>query len=130
MGVPQGSNLGPLLFLVYYNDLPYSINCPVDVYADDSTLTVSGNTVEEIGAQLTEACNNVSSWMLGNRLILNPEKTHLLTVGTGRRLRIQEEDLQVTMDNVQLQESNEKCEILLGVFIEPSLKWHRQISEV
>ena len=87
-------------------------------------MTVSGNSVDEIGAQLTQACDTVSNWMIGNKLKLNPEKTHLLTVGTGRRLRGQESNLQVTMDSIQLQESEDKFEILLGCFIEPSLKWH------
>ena len=130
VGVPQGSNLGPLLFLVFYNDLPYTVSCPVDVYADDSTMTVSANTIDEIGTHLTEACNVVSSWMVDNRLKVNPEKTHLLTVGTERRLRQQESQVQVSMDRVQLQESAQSSELLLGVFIEPSLKWHRQIREV
>ena len=86
VGVPQGSNLGPLLFLVFYNDLPFTVTSPVDVYADDSTMTVSGDTLDEIGLELTEACGVVSQWMQGNRLKLNPEVAHLLTVGTGRRL--------------------------------------------
>ena len=60
--------------------------------------------------------------MQGNRLKLNPEKTHLLTVGTGRRLGRQESQLQVRMDSVKLQENVEKHELLLGCFIEPNLK--------
>ena len=130
VGVPQGSNLGPLLFLVFYNDLPYTVTSPVDVYADDSTMTVSGDALDEIGLELTEACGVVSQWMQGNRLKLNPEKTHLLTVGTGRRLGRQESQLQVTMDSVKLQENVEKYELLLGCFIEPNLKWHHQVSNV
>ena len=96
-GVPQGSNLGPLLFLIFFNDLPLSVGCPVDTYADDSTLTVSGNSVEEIGTSLTECCRSVSQWMLSNKLKLNVDKTHLLTIGTRARLRFQESSVKVFM---------------------------------
>ena len=44
-----GSILGQLLFLIFYNDLPYSLDCAIDDYSDDSTMTVSASSTEEIG---------------------------------------------------------------------------------
>jgi ribonuclease P/MRP protein subunit RPP40 len=87
IGVPQGSNLGPLLFLIYFNDLPYTLEGEIDSYADDTTMTMAGDSVEEIGRKLTEDCRRVSEWMTQNKLKLNPDKTHILTVGTEQKLR-------------------------------------------
>ena len=93
-------------------------------------MTVSASTTEEISASLTDNCALVSGWMVGNRLKLNADKTHLMVVGTGARLRAQDQGLDVVMDGIRLQESEDKAELLLGCYIEPNLKWHKQVNSV
>ena len=130
IGVPQGSNLGPLFFLVYYSDLLYSLDCDIDAYADDSTMGATGHAVQEIGNNLTKNCEEVVNWMESNQLKLNADKTHLLTVGTAQRLNTLPEHVKVTMDGVDLEESEDKNEMLLGCTIESNLKWNLQIRNL
>ena len=130
VGVPQGSNLGPLLFLSFFNDLPSYLSCDAEAYADDTTLSCSGISFEEVGNRLSENCNKVSLWMAQNKLKLNTDKTHVLSLGTNRRLKNQLVSLEVTMDGVHLTQTDTKSETLLGCKIQSSLKWHEQIKLV
>ena len=130
VGVPQGSNLGPLFFLIYFNDFLYSISCNIDAYADDSTMSLSDVSVKEISGKLSSKCTEVSNWMKENRLKLNPDKTHALLVGTSSRVKRETESLKVVFDNVQVSGSYSRSEKLLGTYIEFDLKWHKAVAEL
>ena len=127
IGVPQGSNLGPLFFLIFFNDLPSFINEDIDCYADDSTLGATAGQAAEISTMLTRDCGQLSDWMGANSFKLNADKTHFMVMGTSNRLQNMVEELVVEMDGVRLEESVEKSELLLGVNMQCDLKWSEQI---
>ena len=130
LGVPQGSNLGPLFFMIYFNDLLYSLNCNADNYADDTTLTVSSKSLLEIEQSLSNSCLKVGQWMEENKLKLNASKTHVLTVGTAKKLQTLNGSIGVYLNGVRLSESENKCESVLGCIVASDLKWKIHIQSV
>ena len=86
-GVPQGSILGPLLFLVYINDLNISLNCRLSLYADDSALLFSHSDASVIAERLGAELSACKKWLIDNKLSLHLGKTECLLFGTSRRLK-------------------------------------------
>ena len=83
-GVPQGSILGPLLFLLYINDMPQAVNCELLLYADDSCLLFQHKEVKAIEKQLTEDFSSICEWFLDNKLSIHfgEDKTKTILFGT------------------------------------------------
>ncbi|CAB4036522.1 Hypothetical predicted protein, partial [Paramuricea clavata] len=78
-GIPQSSILGPLLFLIYINDLPNSLEyASTRMFADDTTLTVSGKSIQDVEVAINHDLTNVKQWLTANRLSLNLVKTEYL----------------------------------------------------
>ena len=75
-GVPQGSVLGPLLFLIYVNDLQFaSKKFHKIIYADDTNLFLSAENIDELCVTCNEKLKQISNWFLCNKLKLNVDKT-------------------------------------------------------
>ena len=117
-GVPQGSLLGPLLYLCYSNDMEISVKCKLLLYADDSVLVVSGkdpNSISKIlGAELA-SCNQ---WLIDNNLSLHVGKTECIIFGSKRKLN-KVSEFSVEYGNTKI--SSQKCVRYLGVTIDQCL---------
>ena len=89
-GVPQGSILGPLLFLLYINDLPDTVQSAPILFADDTCLHLHGSKPELLQIKLSGEIFLVQEWYRANTLTINPQKCHMLFISPKTNDRIQD----------------------------------------
>ena len=88
VGVPQGSILGPLLFLVYVNDLPSCLReCDLTLYADDTVIYVSAKDAATLESRLNIDLQSISKWFFDNLLTLNENKCKFVLFGSSQKLK-------------------------------------------
>ena len=131
-GVPQGSVLGPLLFVLYtaqLDDVARSHNCKLSSYADDNQLYVHCNAKDAVvAASSLERCvAEISGWMASNRLKLNPSKTELMWFSTPHRIanfnKVPIDISSVTINPTTTARS-------LGVVLDEELKLSKHVASV
>ena len=76
--VPQGSILGPLLFLIFINDMPLATDLDCFLYADDNTALASGSEIEVVGPFVNRELSKIGEWLRANELAVNASKTKII----------------------------------------------------
>ena len=127
-GVPQGSIIGPILFVIFINDLASSIDqCSYHLYADDTVLYYSHKDPNIVQSILNAELQNLGVWMNRNQLKLNCQKTVSMLFGT-RRMLSKHDNLTLQMKNIAIEKVNSTK--YLGVCIDNELKWNIHVEHM
>ena len=126
-GVPQGSILCPIIFLLYVDELPqYTGNQNCNIFADDAMIYSFGNDIIETQANLQSALNSLAPWYKANRRNINTNKSAVMLVG--KYSQVNDASISININDVPLEQVNAtKC---LGVLVDGSMSWRNQCDNL
>ncbi len=128
-GVPQGSNLGPIVFLIYIKDHPNCLNHAIPrVFADDTSISYSANTTGELQNVINSELKKLNSWLITNRLSLNIVKTEFMVIGSQQKLKSIDSEINIRMNENEI--TRVESVKSLGVHIDKHLTWHDHIDKL
>ena len=126
-GVPQGSILGPLLFIVYINDLPNSLKFSyASLYADDTVIYCYGTDTQDIKEKLNEDLLAIANWLNANKLTLNLDKTKCMLIGSTRKIA----NLSLTVSILNHEIDSVNSFKYLGIMISSDFTWSDHIDYI
>lgn len=131
-GVPQGSILGPLLFLIYINEIKsfitinFNSECHPILYADDITLIISGGSIEDLIEITKEVVIKIKTYLASLNLVVNISRTQCLFFTLKNRNG--DFKLSIEIEDTHIQESD--CSKFLGITLDKGITWRGQTSEV
>ena len=146
IGVPQGSILGPLMYILFTNDFPevvhdhepndtnitpFNLPCHscggICCFADDSSFIISSQSPDDLKAKLESNYNAIANYMLGNKLALNSEKTQFMVIASRNQHRRNNDNLDFQLDTgSELVNASGRARIL-GLNVSNDLSWNEHI---
>ena len=123
-GVPQGSRLGPLLFIIYINDIIDELESEILIFADDCTLLTSAVDPNMTALTLNRDLTKITNWALKWKVTFNAEKSKDIIFSR----KLLNNTLPINLDNVNIERVNTQKH--LGVILTSSLDWTPQVQSV
>lgn len=125
-GVPQGSVLGPLIFLIYVNDVCLSApEVTFQLFVDDTCAFYSHKSLKQIKSTLNKALNKAICWLKANKLMLNVKKSKLVLFSIGKNPK-NKENINIAINHEELEQKDHAK--YLNIFIDKNLSWRKQIE--
>ena len=127
-GVPQGSVLGPLLFLIFINDIPHASDLGTWLFADDTALVTSANSLQLLQTKMNNEVDKIQDWLLANRLSVHYVKKSQYMLINSHISKSIDGDFELIMGGHVI--ARTKSYRYLGLLVDERFSWENHVDEI